>query len=178
MSYTTLKSELVFQGKVFNVRVDEVQKDDGKRMRVDVVEHGGAVVIFPMDGESFIWFVDQYRYPAGERILELPAGTLNPGEEPQLCAIRECREEIGMHPGRLTPLGSIYLAPGYSTEFVHIFLAQDLSPAPLAQDEDEDIQLQHLTIKDVMAKLAEHSFRDSKTLAGITLAFHHLGILS
>jgi ADP-ribose pyrophosphatase len=176
MSYSTLKSDLVFQGKVFNVRIDEVKTEGGKRMIVDVVEHGGAVVIFPIDEKSHIWFVEQYRYPARERILELPAGTLDPGEEPETCAVRECREEIGMLPRRMTPLGSFYLAPGYSTEFIHLFLAQDLSPAPLEQDEDEDIQVRRLSVKEVRNLLIKRAFRDSKTIASISLAFKHLGI--
>jgi ADP-ribose pyrophosphatase len=178
MNYVTKKSDLIFQGKVFNVHVDEVQKTTGKTMRVDVVEHGGAVVIFPIDEESLIWFVDQYRYPIGRRLLELPAGTLDPGEEPDACAIRECREEIGMSPNRLTHLGGLYLAPGYSTEFVQFFLAQDLTPSPLEQDEDEDIQLKRLNPKEVREWIERGQIHDSKTLAGILLAFQHLQILN
>ncbi|OGO17322.1 MAG: hypothetical protein A2Z14_17525 [Chloroflexi bacterium RBG_16_48_8] len=178
MLYATLKSELVFQGKVFNIRIDEVQKADGQRMRVDVVEHGGAVVILPFDEEGRIWFVDQYRYPVGRRLLELPAGTLDPGEDPEICAVRECREEIGMSPGYLTPLGGLYLAPGYSTEFVHFFVAQNLSPAPLALDEDEDLKVKCLTVGEVKEWITKGQIYDAKTLAGLFLAFEHLHLLN
>jgi ADP-ribose pyrophosphatase len=177
MDYSTKNSELIFQGKVFNIRVDEVEKIPGKTMRVDVVEHGGAVVILPIDDDTQIWFVDQYRYPARRRLLELPAGTLDPGEAPEDCARRECREEIGMSPDRLTHLGGLYLAPGYSTEFVQLYLAQDLTPAPLAQDEDEDIEITRLTVSEVKEQIKMGQIHDSKTLAGLFLAFQHLQLL-
>lgn len=178
MKYVMKRSETVFQGKVFNVRIDEVQKSSGHTMRVDVLEHGGAVIILPIDAENRVWFVDQYRYPAGRKLLELPAGTLDPGEDPEVCAIRECREEIGMSPGQLTHLGGFFLAPGYSTEFVQLYLAQDLSPAPLEQDEDEDIQVQKFTFEEVKKHLASGLFYDSKTVAGLFIALQHLGILT
>jgi ADP-ribose pyrophosphatase len=174
MDYATKKTELIFQGKVFNIRVDEVEKTSGKTMRVDVVEHGGAVVILPIDNDSRIWFVDQYRYPARRRLLELPAGTLDPGEDPEDCATRECREEIGMSPARLTHLGGLYLAPGYSTEFVQLYLAQDLTPAPLEQDQDEDIKITRLTVGEVKEWMKKGQIHDSKTLAGLFLGFQHL----
>ncbi len=177
MNYSTKKSELTFQGKVFNIRVDEVQISPDRTVRIDVVEHGGAVVILPIDQESRIWFVNQYRYPAGRRLLELPAGTLDPNEDPEVCAIRECREEIGMSPAHLTHLGGFYLAPGYSTEFVQFFLAQDFSPAPLDQDEDEDIQIERLSVSEVKERIIKGQIHDAKTLAGLLLAFQHLHLI-
>jgi ADP-ribose pyrophosphatase len=177
MDYATIHSELVFQGKVFNIRVDEVEKAPGKTMRVDIVEHGGSVVILPIDNESRIWFVDQYRYPARQRLLELPAGTLDPGEDPEDCATRECREEIGMSPAHLTHLGGLYLAPGYSTEFMQVYLAQDLTPAPLAQDEDEDIKVQRLAVSEVKERIKKGQIHDSKTLAGLFLAFQQFQLI-
>jgi len=178
MTYSTKKSELIFQGKVFNIRVDEVQKTPGKTMRVDLVEHGGAVIILPFDHESRIWFVHQYRYPAGRRLLELPAGTLDPSEDPEECAIRECREEIGMSPAHLTHLGGFYLAPGYSTEYVQFYLVQDLTPAPLDQDEDEDIFVKCLTVDEIREQIDQGQIQDSKTLAGLFLALQHLQLFT
>jgi len=176
MEYVTKNSKIIFHGKVFKVRIDEVRRPSGGEMRVDVVEHGGAVVLLPLDQENHVWFVDQYRHPIGQRLLELPAGTLDPGEDPEMCAIRECREEIGMSPGNLTHLGGFYLAPGYSTEFIHLYLAQDLSPSPLNQDEDEDIQVVKLNLEQVKERLSQGKFSDSKTVGGLFLAFQHLGI--
>jgi ADP-ribose pyrophosphatase len=177
MDFSTIKSEQIFQGKVFNVRVDEVQISPDQTMRVDVVEHVEAVVIVPMDHESCIWFVDQYRHAATRMLVELPAGILEPGEDPEKCAVRECREEIGMSPAHLTRLGGFYLSPGYSTEFVHLFLAQDLTAAPLTQDEDEMIRVKRVEIDKVREWLAKGLIVDAKTLAGLFLALHHLQIL-
>jgi ADP-ribose pyrophosphatase len=178
MEYVTKSSKTVFHGRVFNVRTDEVQRSSEQTMHVDVVEHGGAVVIAPIDHENRVWFVDQYRYPADRRLLELPAGTLEHGEEPEICTIRECREEIGMYPGKITHLGGFFLAPGYSTEYIHLYLAQELSPSPLEQDEDEDIQLLKLNFEQIKQHLENGLFSDSKTVASLFVTFQYLGILT
>ena len=176
MQYQRIHSETIFEGKVFKVRIDKIQRPSGQIARVDVVEHAGAVVIAPIDESGRIYFVNQYRYPIEQRLLELPAGMLDPNEEPEACARRECREEIKMSPGRLVILGGFYLAPGYSTEFLHLYLAQDLSPSSLERDEDEDIRIQGLTIEEVHKGIKEGIFKDAKTLAGLLLAFQYLGI--
>ena len=174
MDYTTLQSETIFEGKVFNVRIDTIEHRSGKRMRVDIVEHGGAVVLIPMDAENRITFVDQYRHPTGGRILELPAGTLEADEAPLDCAIRECQEEIGQLPASMVSLGGFYLAPGYSTEYLHIYLARDLHASPLPMDEDEDLRVVRLSLEQVNAHLRKGKFQDAKTLAGLYLALQHL----
>jgi ADP-ribose pyrophosphatase len=176
MKYHIIDSEPIFEGKVFNVRVDKVQKPSGQITRVDVVEHSGAVVLVPIDAQGNFHFVNQYRYPIEQRLLELPAGTLDPNEEPETCARRECREEIRMSPGRLIDLGSFYLAPGYSTEFLHIYLAQDLSASSLERDEDEDIKIEMLAIEEIRQAIKQGIIKDAKTLASLLLAFQHLGI--
>ena len=176
MEYRKIHSQPIFEGKVFKVRVDKVQKPSGQITRVDVVEHGGAVVLVPVDALGNFYFVNQYRYPIEGRLLELPAGTLDAKEEPKACAQRECREEIRMSPGRLIDLGGFYLTPGYSTEYLYLYLAQDLSPSSLERDEDEDISIQILTIEEVRKGIKEGTFKDAKTLAGLLLAFQHLGL--
>jgi ADP-ribose pyrophosphatase len=170
MSYRVIHTETLFQGKVFTVRIDQVEKPSGQTMRVDVVEHHGAVVLVPVDDEGKIWFVQQYRHPTGKRLLELPAGTLDPEEEPEACAVRECREEIGMSPGQLIPLGGTFLAPGYSTEYLHFYLAKDLQAAPLAPDLDEDLTIERLTWDEVLARITRGELEDAKSLAGLFLS--------
>lgn len=174
MDYTTLQSETIFRGKVFDVRIDTVEHRSGKQMRVDIVEHGGAVVLVPMDTEDRITFVDQYRHPIGGRILELPAGTLEADETPLECAVRECQEEIGQMPASMVSLGGFYLAPGYSTEYLHIYLARDMHAAPLPLDEDEDLRVVRLSLEQVYEHLRMGKIQDAKTLAGLFLAFQHL----
>ena len=175
MAYRVIQSETIFQGKVFGVRIDQVESPTGQTMRVDIVEHDGAVVLIPVDDDQRIWFVRQYRHPTGNKLLELPAGTLDPGEDPEKCAIRECREEIGMSPSYLVPLGGAFMAPGYSTEYLHFFLAGDLTPAPLTPDADEDLYVERLTWNEIMELIAGGELQDTKTLAGLFLAQDHLG---
>lgn len=173
MEYSILESERVFEGKVFNVRIDEVEKPTGERMRIDIVEHGGAVVLIPLDENGDVLLVQQYRHPTESELLELPAGTLDEGEAPEECAVRECREEVGMAPGELQFLGGFFLAPGYSTEYLHIFLASELSPAPLPQDQDEDLDLVRLNRREILKKITSGEIQDAKTVAGMLLLIAH-----
>lgn len=170
MPVETLAEEYVFDGKVFRVRRDRVRYRDGEETHFDVVEHPGAVTMVPVDDQGQIWFVRQYRHPAGASLLEFPAGTLEEGEEPESCARRECREEIGVDPGELHLLGSFYLAPGYSSELNHLFLARDLQEAPLDSDEHEEISVEIYPVDEVYDLIASGALQDGKTLAGLLLA--------
>jgi len=178
MAFDLVSSEVVFEGKVFDVRIDQVRFPDGHETRLDLVVHSGAVALIPRDEDGAIWFVRQYRHAASGHLLELPAGTLEPGEEPASAAARECREEIGMAPSRLEDLGGFYLAPGYSSEYMHVFLATDLKADPLAPDPDEILEIQKLSQQEVVAQIRGGGFQDAKTLAALQLAGIGLGIPS
>lgn len=169
------KSENVFQGKVFDVCIDQIINPVGKIQRIEYVKHTGGVTIIPVDDEDQILFARQYRHPTGEELLELPAGSLEAGEDPESCARRECREEIGMSPAELEHLGGTFLAPGYSSEYLDYFLAKDLSPAPLPPDEDEYIEVIRLSWNAALQKVAQNQIRDAKTVTGIFLAGMYLG---
>ncbi len=170
MNYTIAHSEKVFSGVVFDVRVDQVEDSSGGVRKVNVVEHNGAVALIPIEADGRILFVRQYRHPAGKVLLELPAGTLEPGEAPEVCASRECREEVGKSPGRLRRLGGFYLAPGYSTEYLHVFLATELTDSPLTPDEDERIQIVPLQPAEALEQMANATIEDAKSLAAMLLA--------
>ena len=148
---------------------------DGHETRIDLVIHPGAVTLIPREEDGTIWFVRQYRHATGGYLLELPAGTLEQGEDPASTASRESREEIGMSPGRLEDLGGFFLAPGYSSEYMHVYLATDLVPDPLARDSDEIIEIEKLTPPEVVAQLHGGGFQDAKTLAALQLAGKELG---
>ena len=120
MAYEVVHSQIEFEGKLLRIRTDQIQLQSGVIQQLEIVEHHGAVAIVPIDHAGNIWLVKQYRHPAGEVLLELPAGTLNPGEEPAECAYRESREEIGMAPGELISLGAGFMAPGYSYQVFRI----------------------------------------------------------
>jgi ADP-ribose pyrophosphatase len=174
MSFETLHSKFIYHGLVFDIRQDEIRLPDGKSAQVDVVVHGGAVVLVPFDSEGRVWFVRQYRHAAGDTILELPAGTLEAGETPEHSALREIREEIGMSAGRLQKIGEFYLAPGYSSEYSYIYLATDLKPDPLPGDEDEFISVEPMKLDEVFALVEAKKIHDAKTLAALLLARPYL----
>ena len=170
MTYTILESEQRFRGRAFTVRVETLRRPDGASMQVEVVDHPQAVTLVPIDGEGNVWFVRQYRHSCGRVMLELPAGTLEPGETPEACAIRECREETGMAPGRVERLGGFFLAPGYSTEYLHLYLLGALTPAPLAPDVDEDLHVEKIPLADLSQVVESGLLEDAKSLAGLLLA--------
>jgi ADP-ribose pyrophosphatase len=174
MPYETLHTETLYHGRAFNVRRDEIRLPDGKIARLEIVDHVGAVTLVPVDDQNHVWFVRQYRHPAGEVLLELPAGMVEPGEAPLDCARREIREEIGMAAGRIEPIGEYYLAPGYSTEFMHVFLARDLRPDPLPGDADEFISTEPIPLEVVLRMIENGKIHDAKTLASLMLAKRYL----
>lgn len=170
-----LKSETVYRGRAFSVRVDEMEHRPGRSTRIEIVEHSGAVTMLPLDHEQNVWFIRQYRHSVGETILELPAGTLKPGEDPATGADRELQEEIGMRAGKLERLLSFWLAPGYSTEWMHLYLATELTPSTLEQDEDEIIAVEKVPLLRAVALAASGELRDSKSLVGVLAAARRFG---
>lgn len=169
MSFETIGSEVVYRGKAFNVRCDELRLPDGQAARWDIVEHVGAVTILPIDEDGRVWFVRQYRHAAGKLLLELPAGTLEPGEDPQACAQREIREETGMGASQLEKLGEFFLAPGYSTEYMFVYLARGLYPDPLPGDQDEFLSLEQVALEKVFELVHCGELQDAKSLAALYL---------
>jgi ADP-ribose diphosphatase len=176
-SLVLVNSETVYEGRVFSVRRDQVRLPDGRVLELDVVSHRGAVVIVPVDRDGRIWFVRQYRHAAGIELLELPAGTLEENETPEECAAREIREEIGLAAGKLQEIGSFFNAPGYSTEYMYVFLAQDLTPSRLPGDEDEILVAESLDAEQAFAMVREGSMQDAKSLAALHLAQRYLAEL-
>jgi ADP-ribose pyrophosphatase len=170
MKFETLSSQILFEGRVFEVRRDQVRYPDGRIADFDLVQHGGAVAILPLDSEGRIWFVRQYRHAAGQMLLELPAGTLEDDEAPEACAHREIREEIGMAANKLELLGQFYLAPGYSSEIMYAYLATDLRKDPLEQDADEYLEAEAFLRGEVQEMLRQNQIRDAKTIALLSMA--------
>jgi ADP-ribose pyrophosphatase len=170
MAFETARSEIVYQGRVFDVRRDQVRLPNGSLSTLDIVDHPGAVTLLPLDSEGRLWLVRQYRHSAGMELLELPAGAMEEGEPPEACAYREVREEIGMSAGQLQKIGQFFLAPGYSTEYMYIFLATDLQADPLDADEDEFLIVETIPVQEVYHLAETGVIQDSKTLAALFLA--------
>lgn len=169
---TVTSSELVFEGRLVRVRVDEIRFADGSEGRREVVEHPGAVVVAAVDDRGRIVLAAQYRHPVAGDLLELPAGTLEPGEEPELTARRELEEETGLTAKRWDYLGSFFSSPGFLREELHAFLARDLQQAEQQLEADEDIRLEWRDLGGLLARPAE--IHDAKTLACLLLLQHRL----
>lgn len=165
-------SRPVFDGRLLTVRVDEVCLPSGACVEREVVLHPGAVVIAAVDAEDRVVLACQYRHAVGIDLLELPAGTLETGEEPLATAARELREETGLSAGRWDYLGSFYSSPGFLREELHAFLARDLTAAEQELEDDEDISLLWVPLAELLAGQPE--LRDAKTLAALWLAKRRL----
>ena len=167
---TVTSSKRIYEGRIVNLRVDDVTLPNGKPGKREVVEHGGAVAIVPMRDKDTVLLVRQFRLPAGKALLEIPAGGIEEGEEPEACAKRELAEEIGMIPGRLIPLYQSFVAPGYTTEKIWGFLALDLTEEKLSTDEDEFVETVPMNLDDALKAIASGEIEDGKTISGLALA--------
>ena len=170
MIFETLSRETIYRGHAFSVRRDEVRTPDQHITHLDIIEHVGAVTLVPVDGEGRILFVRQYRHATGRELLELPAGTLNANEPPESCALREIREETGFAAGNIVKIGEFFLAPGYSTEYMVIYLATELTTDPLPRDQDEFITLQPIPVDEAYTMAVNGELMDGKSLAALLLA--------
>lgn len=169
-SFEFLRSEVLMKGRAFAIRRDTLKTPDGRETKFDIVEHGGSVVIVPVDADGNMLFVRQYRHAAGKDLLELPAGTRD-GDEPfEHCAAREIREETGMEARTLKHVGSFYLAPGYSTEYMGVFLATDLKHNPLEADDDEFLSVEKIPVKEALKMAERGEMPDAKSLAALLMA--------
>ncbi|HEX2221652.1 MAG TPA: NUDIX hydrolase [Candidatus Limnocylindria bacterium] len=166
MAERTLGSERIYEGRVIRVRVDTVELSTGRSARREIVEHPGAVAIVAWDGARLA-LVRQWRHAAGRPLLEIPAGTLDPGEEPLATARRELAEECGLSAGRWLTGPRFFTAPGFCTELMHLFLATDLSAADGSTEDDEEIELEWRTLADARAAVDSGDVADAKTIAGI-----------
>ncbi len=166
---TVLSSREIYQGRVIKLRVDELEAYSGLRMQREIIEHPGAVVIVSMDSDGLIHWVRQYRHATGQTLLELPAGTLEPGEDPEPCARRELAEETGFAASEWQPLGGFFTAPGFCSEYIHAFAATDLSREEAAGDEDEDIEVVPLSLEDSLRAVDNGQVIDAKSIAALHL---------
>lgn len=167
-------SEIVYRGKVVTLRLDPLQLEDGRTVKLEIVEHAPSIGVLALKDDRTAMLVRQYRHSAGESLLEIVAGSLDPDEEPEAAAQRELAEETGFRAREMTGLGGFWLCPGYTTEFMHVFLARDLEPASAEADEDEQIELEEIPLIDLYRRARAGELRDSKTVAALLLAESHL----
>ena len=163
-----LSSTTPYVGKLVTLRVDQVRFESGNTGERVVVSHPGATVILAMDDQQRILWIRQNRYAIAKELLELPAGGLEPGEAPIVCATRELAEETGFT-GTLSPLGAFFTVPGFCTERLYAFLATDLRPQFMPGDEDEEITLVPLTLEESLTKVDSGEIEDAKSLSTLFL---------
>ncbi|MGZ9165694.1 MAG: NUDIX hydrolase [Anaerolineales bacterium] len=174
MPFELIKSETLLQGRAFKIRRDYLKMPNGRETRLEIIEHGGSVVLIPIDDDGNLLFVRQYRHAAGKDLLELPAGTRDDDEPFEQCAAREIREETGMEAGKLQKVGEFYLAPGYSSEFMVVYLATELKENPLDADDDEFLQVEKIPLKKAIQMAERGDVPDAKSLAALLLAKPYL----
>ncbi|MCY4620050.1 MAG: NUDIX hydrolase [Chloroflexi bacterium] len=178
LTETVLKSQQVFEGSRIKVRVDDVEMADGRKARREVVEHPDAVVILALRDDGLIAFVRQWRHATGRALLELPAGRVDPGEEPAETARRELREEVGLDPARLDFARGFFVAPGFANEFLHGFVARDCVESPLEADEDEELIVEWMPLGDAIELVESGEIIDAKSVIMIQfLALEAVGPL-
>jgi len=164
-----LASQQIYHGHAVNIRVDTVEKSNGRKTTRDVVEHSDCVAVVALDEQDNVILVRQFRHAVDRFLLEIPAGGIDPGEEPLDSVRRELQEEIGYFPRKIDKLGGFYSIPGYGTEYLHCFLATDLVPSRLMAEDTDDIELVRVSPDDIPRLIASGEICDGKTIAALLL---------
>ena len=165
----TLSTEQVYRGKIFDIRVDEIREGEVEYKR-EIVVHKGSAVVIPMFEDGTVALVRQYRHAAGKYLLEICAGTLNSGEDPEIGARRELEEEIGVTAGKMEKLCEFYVSPGFLTEKMHLYLATELTETAQNLEADEILTVERRHLSDLFEMVKSGQIEDAKTIIGITLA--------
>jgi len=163
----TLSSTNIYRGKVINVCQYKVKLPDGRKTIREIVEHPGAVVILALTDDKKIVMIKQFRKPAEEVLWELPAGTIEPGEDLENCARRELEEETGYYPRKIKKIITFFSSPGFCNEKLTLFLAKDLEKRIKNEDADEFIKVQLITLEETLDMVKNNIIKDAKTIIGI-----------
>ena len=164
-----LSSELIYQGRAFTVRVDTIKTIDGRKSTRDVVEHSECVAIVAVDPDGKILLVKQYRLPVGKQLLEIPAGGIDGREDPADAVRREMQEETGYLPKKVEKLGGFYSAPGFCTEYLHLYLATELESSRLVAEDTDSITLERISPEEIAGLIRSGEIRDAKSIAGLLI---------
>ena len=163
----TLSSQLIYDGRAVKLRVDTVRIPGGRETKWEIVENRDCVAIVAIDADDNVLLVKQFRKPVEKELLEIPAGGIDPGEDPATAVRREMQEETGYLPRKVERLGGFYSTPGYCTEYLHLYLATDLTLSPLQAEDTENIRLVRVPISQISSLVASGSICDAKSIAGL-----------
>lgn len=164
-----MSSEQLYSGKVLILNRDTVKLPNGRIAELEIIRHPGASAVVPLKDDGMVVLIRQFRHAAGGFIYEIPAGKLNPKEDPFDCAARELEEEIGYRAGKLELLTSIWTAPGFTDEVIHIYRGTNLQSGHQQLDQDEVLEIVEWPLEKAMAKIQDGTIRDAKTIIGLQL---------
>lgn len=174
MKASVKESRSIYDGRVVRLQVDTVDLPNGNRTELEIIRHSGAAAVVPIDGDDVV-MVKQYRHAAGDYLLEVPAGKLDPGETPRACALREMQEEVGLAADEIVPLGWIWTTPGFTDEKIWLYLAPRVSPAAQALEEDEVLTVERLPLERALEMAFSGDITDGKSACALMRAAHLLG---
>lgn len=166
----------IYRGRIVNLRLEPVKLPTGVEIQLELMDHPGAAAVVALDDEGRVALIRQYRHAASGYLWEIPAGTLDVGEHPDTCAARELEEEAGVRAGEMVKLGSIFTAPGFCNEVIHVYLARGLSEVPTRRDHDEVItEVRKVPLDEALAMIARGEIQDAKSCYGLFRAAQELG---
>ena len=163
----TLSSQLIYDGRAVKLRVDSVRLDNGRQTTREIVEHSDCIAVVVIDKNDNVLLVKQFRKPVEKELLEIPAGGIDTGEDPEEAVSRELREEIGYMPRKVQRLGGFYSAPGYCSEYLYLYLATDLVPSQLIAEDTEEINVVRIPLREIADLIATGRICDAKSIAGL-----------
>jgi ADP-ribose pyrophosphatase len=161
----------IYTGKVVTLNVDTVQLPNGVTIDLETIRHPGAAAVVPMKDDGTVVLIRQFRHAAGGFIYEVPAGKLSPGEEPLHCAARELEEEVGYRASSFELLSSIFTAPGFADEVIHVYKATGLTPGRQQLDRDEVLEIVEMPLEQAIERIQDGTIRDGKTIVGLQAVY-------
>lgn len=168
------RSKEIYQGRIFNFVTEALTLPNGRNTQIDFIRHPGSSAVVPLLDDNTLVMELQYRHPIGEYLLEIPAGTLEPGESPLDCAVRELEEETGFEAKEFVKLGKIHIIPAYSDEVIHVYIARGLTPSKQNLDHDEIIEVINYPLEQALQMAAEGRITDALTILALQMAWNRL----
>ena len=176
MRESILSTETIFDGRIVHLKIHTVQLPDGGTSKREMIHHQGAVAIVAVDDKQHVLLVKQFRLGANRETIEIPAGILEPNEDPLEAVTRELREETGYRPLNIELLGGMYVAPGYTTEYIHLYYASGYEKAPLEQDADEFVEPLRVPLVEAVEMVERGAINEGKSMVALLKIARKLGI--
>jgi ADP-ribose pyrophosphatase len=171
ISHQLIMTKNIYKGKIVTLNIDTIVLPNGVTVDLEIVRHPGASAVVPLKEDGAVVLIRQFRHAAGGFIYEIPAGKLSPGEEPMACAARELEEEIGYRAGSYELLSSIFTAPGFTDEVIHIYKATGLMKGQQQLDRDEVLEVVEMPLYEAMTMIKRGTIRDAKTIVGLQMVY-------